>query len=193
MHVALSVGQRHPLVNPGHPQDQVLFITGPSGLEMRAIISQPGKDEARAWARGRLRLALMPYGLHTLFVLYELHGFGPWSDIPFTLGGMPPDCRTLVPRGHPGQGRLVFVNLIRAEDAIVEALRAVSVSPAFSSALEAALDAQTAALPKWTRAAYDAEIAAAYREFPEVADMVRRATIIETAGIASTFPGTSHA
>jgi len=181
----LAVGQRHPLVPPGIP-DGVRFLAGAAGLDLLATLDPLSDKDVRAWRRGRLRVGLVPAGRHTLFALYEVEGFGGWSDAPFSLGAVPPAERAL-PERQPHQGRLLNVTVVEARSAIVRGLRAVSLSPAFAASLDQLLDRQREALAGWTPAAHQAEIADAYRRWPRTADMVAAAVITEIAGTDAVF------
>lgn len=176
---AFEVGQRHPLVRPGHPEG-VTFGIGADGLYLLGVIGQPTPKEIRAWSRGRLRLGVLPAGLHVLFLLYELDGFAPWSDAPYSLGltqGMLP--QPVQPEG----GALMQLTLVDAGTAIIRSLRVVSVSAGFCAELWRALGEQGGALPAYSEPARQAEVDAAYRRWPHSRDMVKSASMIEVAGI----------
>lgn len=181
----LVVGRPHPSIPPGQP-DAARFSASSAGLELIGTFDQLKPKEVKAWERGRLRLAPLSAGDHTLFVLYELDGFAGWSDAPFSLGLVPPDRRALPPR-EAHQGRLLHLTLLDGPSAVVRALRAVSLSPAWCGALETMIAAQADRLATWSRAAHDAEREAAASRWPDCRDMVRAAPIVETAGRSKTF------
>ncbi|MBN9525811.1 MAG: hypothetical protein J0H82_06400 [Alphaproteobacteria bacterium] len=176
---ALEVGKRHPLVRPGQPEG-VTFGIGADGLYLLGVIGDPTPKEIRAWARGRLRLGVLPAGQHVAFLLYELDGFAPWSDAPYSLGlshGRLPQP----PR--PEGAALMQLTLVDAATAGIKSLRVVSVSAALCAELWRALDGQASALPAYSEAARQAEVDAAYRRWPHSRDMVKAANLIEVAGI----------
>ncbi len=179
------VGEKHPAL-PATVSEGITFSAGASGLDLLAIVDSPSKSEIKAWQKGRLRLALLEANENTLFVLYELHGFCSWSDAPFSLYLHPPERRTLETRA-PHQGRFLNICLVEHRTNVVRALRLVSVSPTWCAQLEAMLQNQADALDRCSPAILDAGIQSAYSRWPEVSDMVRSATIIETAGRQEPF------
>ena len=178
--ILLSVGQPHPTI-PATAPDGVRFSVGPGGVEIVALLPNLSKSEARAWAKGRLRLALLPAGTHTFFMCFDIDGFGRWSDAPFALGLVPVECRGLPPR-KPAEGFVVRLLLIESGSKVIRAMRFVTVSGKFSAGIEALYAGQEAALDEFSARAHDAEIEKAYRRYPTATEMARAAMVIEVAG-----------
>ena len=127
--------------------------------ELRLFFDDLSESELAVVARGRAEFALFVEGELIIF-LYRF-GHGEWSDGPFSLHMVPASERVL-PQLLTGEQRaLLQVVLVSANDGIVRALRAVTLSPGFSQALHAAIAAQ-AELP-FEQAAYDAHLARVYK------------------------------
>jgi hypothetical protein len=90
----------------------------------------------------------------------------PWGDAPYTPHLLPADQEPdLVLFTSAEQRLLLQVVLVDAATAEVKAMRGVSLSPEFSRALAAAVQAQ--ALRPWRgRDDYDRQLAEVYQRFP---------------------------
>jgi hypothetical protein len=92
-----------------------------------------------------------------LMLCYRLGDGIHWSDAPFSWHRVPADQRALPPDTEPVQRALLHAVLIDANNGIIRAMRAMSLSPSFTAALHRAIRAQ-AAIP-WEPRAYDATLA----------------------------------
>ncbi len=110
-------------------------------------------------------------------VLFFLYRFGrslPWSDAPSSWWLVPEAERVPPPARQAERPPLLQVALVDAATGIVRALRAVSLSPAFARALEAAIRVQ-ASRPWAGRDAFDRQVADAYGRCPESRSMLSAA------------------
>ena len=144
---------------------------------------KPTPREIRGARTGRMRFGLLPAGQHTLFLLYDGENLtGSWGDAPYAYGLVHGDFRE-VPRAEPGQGLLMLSVLVDADSGVTHALRGTSLTPAFSAELTRLVDAQRAALPGFSAAKHEAEIAEAYQRWPRPEHMVAAATAVEIGGL----------
>ncbi|CAO3434177.1 hypothetical protein [Azospirillum endophyticum] len=170
---------------PGNPQPlgirfEFLDDTGP---RLHLGLVNPTPREVRGAARGRLRLALVPAGKHTLFLLVQQPElFAGWADAPFAWGKVPSARRCLDDKSPSSNGYLFGVYLTD-QHSVVRALRVATVTPTFTTVLDEAIREQARHLGEFSVAAYDAEVAAAYRRWPRSDDMVRAACVVEALGI----------
>ena len=147
----------------------------------------PTPQEVRGARTGRIRLALVEAGKHTMFVLIcQKDMTKGWADMPFSWNLLQPGKHPLAYKqqeGHARLSRYLFKLVLCDQHAIVRAMRAVTVSPQFTQILDAALLRQQANLGEFSPAAHDAELAAAYRRWPTSEAMLSAAAIVETAGV----------
>lgn len=164
------------------------FQIDSDGLTLLHHYRRPTPREIRGARTGKARFGLVPAGRHTMFLLYDIeHLTKGWSDAPYAFGLVAVDRRELQPR-EPHQGRLLMSILVDADTGTLHAIRGVSLTPAFSDALDRLLDAQRAALPDFTPAAHDAELRAAYARWPDPAAMAGAAVAIEQGGMPFPAP-----
>jgi hypothetical protein len=165
----LQVGK--PLV-PGRTAwpEQADFNYYDGGAELCLFSFTPSVAEVEAVRVGPCDFALAPSG-DVLFLLYRFGRAGagvPWSDAPFSWHLVPEGRRQLPPAPgelSPDTRELLLVILTDAATGLVRVLRAVSLAPDFTRALFAAVAAQAAA-PWCGPAAYDRQLAEAYRRWP---------------------------
>jgi hypothetical protein len=145
--------------------------------ELLLFLSSPTPNEVRGVRQGEAEFGLVAQG--PLIVL--LYRFAsppehpgarprpgaalPWGDAPFTVHRVSEAERTLpeLP-SSPEERALLAVMLIDAATGIIRAIRVVSLSPAFTSALEEAIREQ-ARLP-YEAATYDRLLDALYARYP---------------------------
>jgi hypothetical protein len=109
--------------------------------ELRLFLKTPSAEEIEMIRFGLSRFALAVTGP----VIWLAFKFGdlPWSDASFNIHLVPDPERQPPPPLTREQGRaLLNVILVDADTGIVQALRLVSFSPAFSNALHKAIQAQ---------------------------------------------------
>ena len=141
-----------------------------AGAELRLFFPTPPPAEVAAVRAGPCDFALAVAG-DVLFLLYRFGRAGagvPWSDAPFSWHLVPEGRRQMPPTPwelRPDTRALLQVILTDAATGLVRVLRAVSLAPDFTRALFAAVAVQAATL--WCGpAAYDRQVAAAYRRWP---------------------------
>lgn len=153
------------------------------GHELVLFYPQPSAHEVQAIKRGTVEVALYTEG----DLLLLLHRFGdlPWSDSPYSwhlLRQALPEQATLPPPlGEGEESRtLLTVILVNAATGVIRALRVVSLSPAFTTALHLAILSQ--AQRPWPGEAYDRQLADLYRRYPTTEALVARAQSRTVAG-----------
>ncbi len=144
--------------------------------ELRAFMANLNLWEVEEIRRGPCEFALAVEG-DVLFFLYRF-GEGrreavPWSDAPYSWHLVPADQRSLPePHGLPEGRDTLQVILVDALTGIIRALRMVSFSPAFSTALRLAIRDQ--ALRPWPGGAeYDRQLTAIYDRYDSQALLAR--------------------
>jgi hypothetical protein len=110
-------------------------------------------------------------------VLFFLHRFGRsllWSDAPFSWWLLPEAERVLPPASEAERSAVLQVALVDAARDIVEAARAVPLSPEFTRALHAAIRVQ--ASRSWAgRDTFDRQVAEAHGRCPDSRKMLSAA------------------
>lgn len=167
-----KVGEPYPALDFPQPErGEYNFYE--AGHELRLLWNDPTENEVAAVRQGPTRFAFVVRGP----VIFFLFRFGdmPWSDAPYSVHLVPEDRRGELPENTSADHRaLLQVHLVGARSGVVAALRAVSLSPNFTRALETAIRRQ-AAEPFPGQSAYDAAIAETYRRFPSSAAMAKAA------------------
>jgi len=141
--------------------------------ELKLFYRYPSAEEIAAVKRAPAECALTVVG-DILFLVFRF-GAQPWSDAPYSWWMVPPDQRTPPPALAGEERALLNVLLIDAGTGIIRAVRAISLGPAFSQALHAAIRAQAAAA-SFDQAAYDRQLAAAYRLYRNSGALLAAAT-----------------
>ena len=178
---AIEVGQPHPRYIPRMPGPQFQVDTG--GLTLMIAERRPTPMEVYGARRGSIHLGLLPFGMHTLFLLAKFeHLYNGWIDAPMAWARVPVPLRALPDRADD-EGLPLTLTLVDAASGIVHALRMLTVTPTFARALTAAVRNQEANLAEYSEAAHEAEIAQAYRRFPDPTAMLRATVIVEKGGI----------
>jgi hypothetical protein len=117
-----------------------------------------------------VRRAPAQFGLYVedpLIVLLYRFGSVGWGDAPYSWWIVPEGQRTLPDTtGFTEPHALMNVILIEATNGLVRALRFVSLSPAFTTALHLVI-AEQAAMPPLEPAAYHAAVDAYQRRYPD--------------------------
>jgi hypothetical protein len=142
--------------------------------ELYLLFRNPTPAEVAAVKSGAAEFALV---LHrgVIFLLYSFSPGLPWSDAPYSIHLVRHDERT-VPSEETLESRaLLHVILVDAPRNTVLVLRALSLSPEFTTILHAAIRRQ--AVEPWDAAAHDAAIADAYRRWSSTAEMLGDAIV----------------
>lgn len=142
--------------------------------ELLMFLARPTDREVESVRQGPAEFALYVEP-PVLMLVYRFEPGLPWSDAPCSIHLVPPDERELPAAIETEETRaLLRVLLIDAGTGILLAIRAVSLSPTFTSALHAAIRAQ--AVAEWDHLAYDAKLAA-IRCRAEPAELARVAAV----------------
>jgi hypothetical protein len=161
-----------------HPQRRLVHNRRCFGFEPRPKSRARSNRPAAARHIGRRRaLDVLPAALRR-----PCEGLGRYAH---AAGSLAPDAQQL-PDGTAAAGYLVTMVLMHPVSRVVHAIRAATVSPAFSSKMAELRTAQLAA-PGFSPAAHDAESQAAYQKWPGSNAMVRSAAINETVGVSQTM------
>lgn len=153
-----------------------------NGLELALRLAGPTAEEVEAARAGHAEFALaVEEGV--IFLLYQFGGGRiPWSDAPFSIHLVPATHRAAPPVMKTADSRLVLqVVLLDSQTGIVRAIRAVSLSRAFSQVLASAMAAQEAT-PFAGRSAHDAAVGRVYAQCPETEDLLARTVVRCTGG-----------
>ncbi len=155
------------------------------GHELRLFWRAPSEAKIDAVRRGPAEFALTLWpddaDPAVIFVLYRFGERAPWLDAPFSWHLVPPEQRTLPPAWALVERRaLLHAVLVGAGTGLVLALRVVSLSPAFTRLLHAAIRAQ--AQRRFSEAGYDAQLQAAYAVNPHTEDLLLRACVRAAGG-----------
>lgn len=177
---ALEVDKPYPGLRPPLAPGSFFNWTA-AAAELLLVLDGPSAAEIADVKRAECEFALATAAPS----VWLLHRFGRairWSDAPYCVHLLPADQRPDLDAFPTAESRLVLhVVLVDSASAVIKAQRAVSLSPPFSVALAAAVRSQ--ALAPWSsRAAYDRELAAAYRCFPSTDQLLRYASIRSAGG-----------
>jgi len=141
------------------------------------------QEEIDAIRTGKVRLALIPVGEHTIILAYSIEGFTVgWSEAIFAMGRVHPDNR---PYEHvpDGEGWLLSILLVERSTGIIKSMRAGTMTPLMTKRLQAALDRLTENVGSFTDEKHMAEIRTMYARYPDIGKMVRQeSTVMETMG-----------
>lgn len=163
---ALQVGQ------PYHPQrtrwpEGAHYAYRAGHHELLLFLDSPTAREIAAVRTGAPQCALYTDDAAGLLVLlYQFGASVPWSDAPFSWHLLPAAERVVPPLSGAGEESRALLQavLVDAATGTVQAIRAVTLTPAFTAQLHAAIRRQ-AARP-WDRAAYDRALDALYQRYP---------------------------
>lgn len=173
MHVT-EVGK---LFLPGRtswPESVYLEYT-PSGPMLIMAVHNPTAKEAQAAKTGKMEFALYETDL-VLWFLYKIHGFGPWSDVPFSIRvydgkGMSLDWSDGI---EEGMGLALQIYLIDAGTGILHSQRLVGLGTKFSREFRAMILRQLER--PFSQEAYDEAVHQTYRRLSSD-DLLARADI----------------
>ena len=176
---ALEVDKPYPGLRPPLATGSFFNWTA-AAAELLLVFDGPSPAEAADVARGASEFALT-LAAPAVWLLPRFGRAVRWSDAPFSVHLLPEDQRPDLSGFPSPESRLVLhVVLVDAATAAIKAMRAVSLSPDFSTALAAAVRLQLQA-PWSGRAAYLVDLDAAYRAFPATDQLLRFASV-RTAG-----------
>ena len=146
--------------------------------ELRLFWRHPMPAEIQAVKHGRVDFALL-VEKDIIFLLFRFGNAVPWSEAPYSWHlvkrKVPGEADLPEPHGSSEGRDLLTIILVNAATGIIEALRVVSWSPAFSAALRLAIRDQ-AARPWPGDVEHQRQLNNAYRRWPTSAAMVRDAT-----------------
>lgn len=119
--------------------DASQFVYDRCGLMLSIFAGHLKESEIEAVRKGQVELAIYE-NQPAVFLLYRIKGFGPWSDVPYSIHLVSPENRPdIKPLIIEGQKLLMTIILVDADTGIIKALRAVSTSTAFTVALNQAV------------------------------------------------------
>ncbi|MBI3654031.1 MAG: hypothetical protein HY231_23620 [Acidobacteria bacterium] len=145
----------------------VLFLNNPTPREREALRRLPCEFGLRVEQ-------------DVIFLLYRFGGDVPWSDAPYSIHLVPESERQIpAPELSAETRTLLQVVLVDARTGLIVAMRAVTLSPEFTAALQHAIYEQHER-PWIGASAYDAQIQQAYEKYPTSEAMTRQA--IKTKG-----------
>jgi hypothetical protein len=148
--------------------------------EVRMFLSAPSVQEVESVRSGKCEFALA-IERPVIFLLYCFPPAIDWSDAPYSCHLVPENDRALPGLSGPETRALLHVTLVDGATGLVRVLHVVSLSPAFTRALDIAIVEQ--ALSRWVgRAAYDAALADIYRRYRHSAELLFRAVRRTQAG-----------
>lgn len=128
--------------------------------ELILLLSKPSEREVKSLRRGPAEFALH-IEPPVLLLLYRFEPGLPWSDAPFSIHLVPESERDLPSSLETPESRaLLHVLMVDVATGILRAIRAVSLSAAFTVELHRAIREQ-AILP-WDPDAYDTKLAEVY-------------------------------
>ncbi len=137
----------------GGELELVLFFADPTAAEVSAV-KQSAAEFGLYCDRDRIVLC------------YRFDPGIPWSDAPYSYHLVSAAEQVLPPSAEQlgSESRaLLHIILVNADGGEIRALRTVSLSPQFTRALYAAINAQ--AQQPWDREAYDRQLATLYRQY----------------------------
>lgn len=123
--------------------------------ELRIFMRGIQPPELFAYTKSKIQFALLVRG-DIIGLLFQA-GAVPWSDATFNIHLVPAAERTVPAVPAANEGKLLTIILVEGETGIIAALRVVSLSHAFSVALDSAIIQQAAA--PFNTGDYDYQIA----------------------------------
>lgn len=146
--------------------------------ELVLFYRRPDAEEIRDVRQGEAEFALLIKG-DIICLLYRFGNAIPWSDAPYSwhlVKKTYPDQATIPePANVPEPHDTLQVILVDAGNGVIKALRLLTFSPAFSTALRLAIREQ-ANRPWPGDAAYDRQLAVLYGMYPNSKLMIKDAT-----------------
>lgn len=167
----------------GPQKEGAHFSVDAGGAILTFFYARPQPKEVEALAAGRIRFGVVPAGDHTLFLLCAVEGMTEgWVDAPYALGCVHPEMRRFE-FTDPDKGLVVTMMLVCARTGVLHGIRALTVTPQFTDALDAVIAGQRMRLGAFTRADHAAEVQAAYERWTTPAAMAAEAIVTETGGL----------
>lgn len=167
----LSVGE---LYHPGKtkwPETAQYNYRG-GAHELLILMASPKPEEVESVRSGRADFGLL-LKPPVMLLLYKFAPRVPWSDAPFSVHLVPEVERQLPPDPVGEERATVQTILVDANTGIVQALRLLSLTPAFTAGLHRAIRAQ-AQIP-WVARSFDSTLQQLYtassKELAEQADL----------------------
>ncbi len=118
------------------------LVHGPCRFELTLFRRDVCANLVADVQRGEAEFALT-VDLPVIVLAYRLGELGAWNDVPFSWHLQPTKAK-IVPRlDHAAEARaLLWISLVGADDGIIHAQRGMTLSPAFTFALQQAIRAQ---------------------------------------------------
>ncbi len=112
------------------------LVLAPDRIELTLFRREPTARLLADVQRGEAELALI-VDMPVIVLAYRIGEFGVWNDVPFSWHLQPTE-RRIVPRlDDSAEARaLLWISLVDAQDGIIRAQRGMTMSPAFTSALQ---------------------------------------------------------
>jgi hypothetical protein len=141
-----------------------MFFREPSPAEVYAVQAEPAE----------FALAVID---GVIFFLYRFGEALPWSECVYTWHMVPKEARAF-PQAGDGERERVLLHVVLSDSprGIVRALRSLTLSPAFTAALNSAI-ADQAVRTDWTLAEHDRVIDRTRKAYPKVRDLLRLTTV----------------
>ena len=172
MTTILSLGQQY---IPGRSQypEAVQYNWRGGQHELLMWLASPSRAEISDIRQGQAEFALVVEP-PLIVLLYRFGRAIPWSDAPYSWHLVPEAEQTLPDTTDAIEPHaLLQVILVDASTGLVQGLRAVSFSPAFTAALHSAI-AEQAGQP-WDAGAYNAALASLYGRYPSSTELLGQA------------------
>jgi hypothetical protein len=144
------------------------FACGPGGYELTLFHAEIGEELVDDLRRGPAEFGLIVES--PLIVLaYRFGNSIPWNDIPYSWHLQPKERRVLPKRIRSPQARsLLWITLVGARDGMIHSQRGMTLSPAFTRALQAAI--RTQAMKAFDPDGCTAAISSLYLDYPRTVD-----------------------
>jgi len=142
-----------------------------NGHHLTLFFEAPSTQEKLAVKRGPWRFALYEHG--SVLFLCHRSKTSPWSDSPYSWHRVPLERRQVPPVLEGDERAVLGIVLVDAATGVVEAIRSLSWSPDFSTAVHEAIRRQIES--PYEPGQHNADINEAYKKHSSVRSMVKAA------------------
>ena len=173
----LAVGQ--PNGGQARPRrESTIYNLRSSQHALDIYLNAPTQEELSAFRDNDVQLG---FWLNTpvLWIIFQIPGIGCF-DAPYTPHLVDPKERTLPDTSNPQTRATLLMTLNDARDSIVRGIRFITMSPDLTRALQTAV--LELSQTSHNQRAYDAQIKRTYRQYPDAASMIKKATMKEQLG-----------
>jgi hypothetical protein len=147
--------------------------------ELTIFYNRPTPEEVEAFSRGEAEFALHYEG-KIIFFLYKFGGLA-WADANYSWHLVGENERRVPPPARSAEERaLLNVLLVDASTGVLKAMRALTLSPRFTRALEHAIREQAAAA--FSPRAHDASLAILYGKYATTNSLLKAASVRSKGG-----------